>query len=222
MVRESLKVAQSRQKSYVDKRRDLSFDIGHFVYLKVSPMRGTHRFRVKGKLALRYVGPFKIIDRKGEVAYQLDHYKRGSTPPSSTTPPDTHLPLSPRLSIALTKRCNCRFFTTIARSPRRSSVLGQAPNQTLASSSSFQCSRVEPSWTRAPVGRAPMSSSGRRWRPVHDGLEPRWSTTHGPSSRNSQFKNKSEIQLFRHFALSPLIFSNINPQSLILQLGPVI
>jgi hypothetical protein len=34
-------------------------------------MRGTHRFRVKGKLAPRYVGPFKIIDRKGEVACQL-------------------------------------------------------------------------------------------------------------------------------------------------------
>jgi hypothetical protein len=73
MVHESLKVAQSRQKSYADKRRrDLSFEIGSFIYLKVSPMRGTHRFRVKGKLALRYVGPFKIIDRKGEVAYQLE------------------------------------------------------------------------------------------------------------------------------------------------------
>jgi hypothetical protein len=35
-------------------------------------MRGTHRFRVKGELALRYVGPFKIIDRKGEVTYQLE------------------------------------------------------------------------------------------------------------------------------------------------------
>jgi hypothetical protein len=35
-------------------------------------MRGTRRFRVKGKLAPRYVGPFKIIDRKGEVAYQLE------------------------------------------------------------------------------------------------------------------------------------------------------
>jgi hypothetical protein len=35
-------------------------------------MRGTHRFRVKGKLAPRYVGPFKIIDHKGEVAYQLE------------------------------------------------------------------------------------------------------------------------------------------------------
>jgi hypothetical protein len=72
MVRESLKIAQSRQKSYADKRRDLSFGIRDFVYLKVSLMRGTRRFRVKGKLAPRYVGPFKIIDRKGEVAYQLE------------------------------------------------------------------------------------------------------------------------------------------------------
>jgi hypothetical protein len=72
MVHESLKVAQSQQKSYADKRRrDLSFEIRDFVYLKVSPMRGTRRFRVKGKLALRYVRPFKIIDRKGEVAYWL-------------------------------------------------------------------------------------------------------------------------------------------------------
>jgi hypothetical protein len=73
MVRESLKVAQSRQKIYADKRRrDLSFEVGDFVYLKVSPMRGTCRIRVKAKLAPRYVRPFKIIDRKGEVAYQLE------------------------------------------------------------------------------------------------------------------------------------------------------
>jgi hypothetical protein len=54
MIRQNLKVAQLCQKSYVDKRRDLSFKIGNFVYLKVSPMRGTHRFKVKGKLAQRY------------------------------------------------------------------------------------------------------------------------------------------------------------------------
>jgi hypothetical protein len=35
-------------------------------------MRGTRRFKVKGKLALRYVRPFKIVDRKGEVTYQLE------------------------------------------------------------------------------------------------------------------------------------------------------
>jgi hypothetical protein len=72
MVRENLKVVQSRQKSYADKRRrDLSFAVGDFVYLKVSPMRGTLRFKVKGKLAPRYIGPFKIVDRRGEVAYKL-------------------------------------------------------------------------------------------------------------------------------------------------------
>jgi hypothetical protein len=73
MVRESLKVFQTRQMSYVDKRRrDLSFEVGDFVYLKVSPIRGTRRFKVKGKLAPRYVGPFKTVGRKGEVAYQLE------------------------------------------------------------------------------------------------------------------------------------------------------
>jgi hypothetical protein len=73
MVHKSLKVAQSRQKSYAAKRRrDLSFEIGDFVFLKVKPMRGTRRFKVKRKLALRYVGPFKIVDRRGEVAYQQE------------------------------------------------------------------------------------------------------------------------------------------------------
>jgi hypothetical protein len=49
MVRENLRVAQSRQKSYTDhRRRELSFEVGDFVYLKVSPMRGLHRFKVQG------------------------------------------------------------------------------------------------------------------------------------------------------------------------------
>jgi hypothetical protein len=47
------------------------FRDGDFVYLKVSPMRGLRRFKVKGKLALRYVGPFKVLDHRGEVAYQF-------------------------------------------------------------------------------------------------------------------------------------------------------
>jgi hypothetical protein len=42
------------------------------VYLKVSPMRGLHRFKVKGKLSPRYIGPFRILERKGKVAYQLE------------------------------------------------------------------------------------------------------------------------------------------------------
>jgi hypothetical protein len=71
-VRENLKVAQSRQKSYADKRRrELTFAVGDRVYLKVSPLRGTKRFLVKGKLALRYVGPYPITRRIGSLAYQL-------------------------------------------------------------------------------------------------------------------------------------------------------
>jgi hypothetical protein len=68
-----LKLAQSRQKSYVDhRRRKLSFQVGNFFYLMVSPMRGLHRFKIRGKLALRYIGPFKILEQIGEVAYQLE------------------------------------------------------------------------------------------------------------------------------------------------------
>jgi hypothetical protein len=72
-VRENLKVAQSCQKSYADRRwRDLSFEVGDYVYLKVSPMRGIHRFKVRGKLAPRFIGPFKILEQKDKVAYQLE------------------------------------------------------------------------------------------------------------------------------------------------------
>jgi hypothetical protein len=72
MVRENLKIALSRQRSYADtRRRELSFEVGDFVYLKVSPIRGARRFGVKGKLASRYVGPYQILARRGEVAYQL-------------------------------------------------------------------------------------------------------------------------------------------------------
>ncbi|KAK1686229.1 hypothetical protein QYE76_047077 [Lolium multiflorum] len=72
-IREYLKMAQSRQKSYADKRhREMTFEIGDFVYLKVSPLKGMQRFQLKGKLAPRYVGPFKVLSRRGEVSYQLE------------------------------------------------------------------------------------------------------------------------------------------------------
>jgi hypothetical protein len=72
VIRENLRVAQSHQKSYADnRRRDLAFEVGDYVFLKVSPMRSVKRFNMKGKLAPRYVGPFKVITRHGEVAYQL-------------------------------------------------------------------------------------------------------------------------------------------------------
>jgi hypothetical protein len=70
MVRENIRVTQSRQKSYADhRRRELSFEVGDFVYLKVSPMRGLCRFKIRGKLASRFIGPFKILENRCEVAY---------------------------------------------------------------------------------------------------------------------------------------------------------
>jgi hypothetical protein len=54
----------------------LEFKVGDYVYLKVSPMRGLRRFKIKGKLSPRYIGPFQILERKGEVAYQLDLHGR--------------------------------------------------------------------------------------------------------------------------------------------------
>ncbi|WVZ76457.1 hypothetical protein U9M48_024433 [Paspalum notatum var. saurae] len=65
-IQENLKRAQSRR------RRPLVFETGDHVYLRVSPMKGVHRFGVKGKLAPRYVGPFKITERCGPVAYRLE------------------------------------------------------------------------------------------------------------------------------------------------------
>jgi hypothetical protein len=66
-------VVQSRQKSYTDhRRRELSFEVGDFVYLKVSPMRGLRHFKVRGMLAPRFIGPFMITEKRGEVAYQLE------------------------------------------------------------------------------------------------------------------------------------------------------
>jgi hypothetical protein len=73
MVRENLRVAQSRQKSYTDqRRRELSFEIRDFVYLKMSPMRSLRRFKIRGKLAPRFIGPFKILEKRCELAYQLE------------------------------------------------------------------------------------------------------------------------------------------------------
>jgi hypothetical protein len=73
MVRENLKLAQSRQKSYADNRRgELRFHVGDYVYLKVSPIRELSHFKIRGKLAPRYIRPFKILEQRGEVAYQLE------------------------------------------------------------------------------------------------------------------------------------------------------
>lgn len=71
-IQERLKVAQSRQKSYADShKRDLQFKEGDNVFLKVSPTRGTLRFGQKGKLSRRYIGPYDIVSKIGDMAYRL-------------------------------------------------------------------------------------------------------------------------------------------------------
>src|SRR3954464_6340925 len=73
IILENLKIAQSRQKSNYDRKHtDMVYVPGDLVYLRVTPMRGTHRFGIKGKLAPRYIGPFKIRGRRGEVSYALE------------------------------------------------------------------------------------------------------------------------------------------------------
>ncbi|GJX67527.1 reverse transcriptase domain-containing protein [Tanacetum coccineum] len=71
-IKERLKTARSRQKSYADKRRKpLEFKVGDRVLLKVSPWKGVVRFGKKGKLAPRYVRPFEIVEHVGPVTYRL-------------------------------------------------------------------------------------------------------------------------------------------------------
>ncbi|XP_022857423.1 uncharacterized protein LOC111378458, partial [Olea europaea var. sylvestris] len=72
-IRDRIKVAQDRQKSYDDRRRkDLKFQVRHKIFLKVAPMKGVLRFGKKGKLRPRFIGPFDVLERIGDVAYRLD------------------------------------------------------------------------------------------------------------------------------------------------------
>ena len=76
-IRQRIKEAQDRQKSYADTRRtEIHFEVGDKVFLKVSPSRGVHRFGVRGKLKPRYIGPYDILEKVGPVAF------RHALPPS--------------------------------------------------------------------------------------------------------------------------------------------
>ena len=66
LIRERLKSAKSRQKSYSgNRRKDIEFEVNDWVYLKISPMKGVMRFGKKGKLSPRYKGPYKNLRRVG-------------------------------------------------------------------------------------------------------------------------------------------------------------
>ncbi|XP_070039725.1 uncharacterized protein [Nicotiana tomentosiformis] len=72
IIKDQLETSQSHQKSYSDvRRRDLQFKKDDWVFLKVSPMVGIMRFGKKWKLSPRYIGPYRIIQRIGRVAYKL-------------------------------------------------------------------------------------------------------------------------------------------------------
>ena len=72
LIRSCLKTAQDRQKSYADlKRKDIEYEVGEKVFLKISPWKGIVRFGKRGKLSPRYIGPYEIIDKIGPVAYRL-------------------------------------------------------------------------------------------------------------------------------------------------------
>ncbi|XP_050238193.1 uncharacterized protein LOC126687680 [Mercurialis annua] len=93
LIKRRLETAFSRHKSYADlKRKDFEFQVGDFVFLRVSPMKGVVRFGVKGKLAPRFVGPYEIIERVGAVAYCL------------ALPPDMSL-VHPVFHISMLRKC---------------------------------------------------------------------------------------------------------------------
>ncbi|KAL5739512.1 hypothetical protein ACOSQ2_028692 [Xanthoceras sorbifolium] len=72
IINDKLKIASDRQKSYADNRRkDLEFQVGDKVFLRISPWKCVLRFGKRGKLSPRYIGPYEIVEKIGEVAYRL-------------------------------------------------------------------------------------------------------------------------------------------------------
>ena len=72
LISKFLLMAKSQQNSYADKRQQpLVFEMGDHVFLKGMPKRGVVRFGKRGKLSLRYIRPFEVLERVGTVAYLL-------------------------------------------------------------------------------------------------------------------------------------------------------
>ncbi|GJU92538.1 putative reverse transcriptase domain-containing protein [Tanacetum coccineum] len=72
-IKQRMQATRDRQKSYADlKRKPMEFQVGDKVMLKVLPSKGVIHFGKRGKLNPRYVGPFKVLGKVGEVAYKLE------------------------------------------------------------------------------------------------------------------------------------------------------
>nr|GFD47914.1 putative reverse transcriptase domain-containing protein [Tanacetum cinerariifolium] len=72
-IKQGMQAARDRQKSYADlKHKPMEFQVRDKVMIKVSPWKGVVRFGKRGELNPRYVGPFKVLERIGYVAYKLD------------------------------------------------------------------------------------------------------------------------------------------------------
>jgi hypothetical protein len=112
-IQANILAAQSRQKSYIDKRRSpLEFKVGDHVYLRVFPMKGVRHFGIKGKLVARYIGLYPMLDKYGPTSYQVElpvklsgvhnvfhvsQLKRCLKPPTDVVIEDT-IPLEPDLT----------------------------------------------------------------------------------------------------------------------------
>jgi len=72
MIQEKMKASRSRQKIYHDKRRkDIEFQVGDHVFVRVNPVTGVGRALKCRKLTPRFVGPFEIVEKVGAVAYRI-------------------------------------------------------------------------------------------------------------------------------------------------------
>ena len=72
-IRDRIKAAMDRKKKYADVRiRALKFSTGDQVFLKVTLWKNMLRFGLKRKLTPHFIGPFKILQRRGAVAYKVD------------------------------------------------------------------------------------------------------------------------------------------------------
>jgi hypothetical protein len=112
-IQANILAAQSRQKSYADKRRNpMELEVGDHVYLRVSPVKGVHYFDIKGKLTPCYIDLYPIIDKYGPTSYQVElptrlsgvhnvfhvsQLKRCLKPPANVVIEDT-IPLEPYLT----------------------------------------------------------------------------------------------------------------------------